>query len=77
VILREPATELDPRVRMLWLVENLLVTGLAALLMAGGTVAAAMLGATTAAWLLGGLGGAGLLALGALAAIRSRKFAHS
>jgi len=27
--------------------------------------------------LLGGLGGAGLLALGALAAIRSRKFAHS
>jgi uncharacterized protein len=66
VILREPAIALDPRVRTLWLVENLLATGLAAALVVGGTVAAAMLDAPTAAWLVGVLGGivvAGLVAL--------------
>lgn len=57
MILREPATALDPRVRTLWLVENLLATGLVAALVVGGTVAAAMLGAATTAWLVGVLGG--------------------
>jgi membrane protein YdbS with pleckstrin-like domain len=66
VILREPATALDPGVRKLWLVENLLVTGVAALLVAGGTVAAAMLGATTAAWLVGVLGGLVVVVLAVL-----------
>ena len=66
MILREPATALDPRVRTLWLVENLLATGLAALLVAGGTVAAAMLDATTAAWLVGILGGLVVVALSVL-----------
>ena len=56
MILREPATALDPRVRTLWLVENLLATGLAAALVVGGTITAAMLGAATVAWLVGVLG---------------------
>ena len=59
VILREPATALDPRVRTLWLVENLLATGLAAALVVGGTITAAMLGAATVAWLVGVLSEAG------------------
>jgi len=57
VILREPATALDPRVRTLWLVENLLATGVVAALVVGGAVAAAMLDVTRVAWLVGGLGG--------------------
>ena len=56
MILREPSTALDPRVRTLWLLENLMATGVAAALVLGGTVAAAMLGATTVAWVLGGIG---------------------
>jgi membrane protein YdbS with pleckstrin-like domain len=66
VILREPATALDPRVRTLWLLENLMATGVAAALVIGGAVAAAMLGATTVAWLVGGIGAlvvAGLVVL--------------
>jgi uncharacterized protein len=57
VILREPATPLDPRVRRLWLVENLLATSVVAALVVGGVVAAAMLDAATIALLVGGIGG--------------------
>jgi hypothetical protein len=66
VILRDPALALDPRVRRLWLVENLLATGFVALLVAGGTVVAAVLDATTVAWLVGSLGGAVVVLLAVL-----------
>ena len=72
MILREPATALDPRVRTLWLVENLLATGLAAVLVAGGAVAAAMLGATSVAWLVGGIGALVVAGLVALSFVSSR-----
>jgi hypothetical protein len=68
VILRDPALALDPRVRRLWLVENLLATGFVALLVAGGTVVAAVLDATTVAWLVGSLGGAVVVLLSFVAA---------
>ncbi len=66
MILREPALALDPRARTLWLVENLLATGLVAVLVIGGAVAAAMLDAATVAWLVGGLGGLLVVVLAAL-----------
>jgi uncharacterized protein len=66
VILREPAVALDPRVRTLWLVENLIATGIVAALAIAATVVAAMLGAATVAWLIGLLGGLVVLALVAL-----------
>jgi hypothetical protein len=69
VILREPAVALDPGVRTFWLVENLLGTGLVALLVAGGTVLAAVLGATTAAWLVGTLGALAVVVLAALSVV--------
>lgn len=72
MILRDPATALDPRVQTKWLVENLLFTGLVAALVVGGTVVAAVLDATTVAWLLGGLGGLAVVALAALSAVGAR-----
>jgi membrane protein YdbS with pleckstrin-like domain len=66
VILREPAEALDPRVRTYWLVENLIATGVVAVLVIGGTVLAAVLGAGTVAWLVGGLGGLAVVALAVL-----------
>jgi membrane protein YdbS with pleckstrin-like domain len=72
VILREPAIALDPRVRTLWLVENLLVTGFVAALVVGGTMAAAMLGAGTVAVLVGTLGGLVVLALAVLSFVSAR-----
>lgn len=66
MILREPAVALDPRVRTLWLVENLMATGVAAALVIAGTVVAAMLGAATVAWLVALLGGLVVLALAGL-----------
>ena len=76
MILREPATALDPRVRTKWLVENLLFTGLVAALVVGGTVAAAMLDATAAAWFVGGLGGLAVVALAALSAVGGLDYRH-
>jgi uncharacterized protein len=66
VILREPAVALDPRVRTLWLVENLMASGVVAALVIAGTVVAAMLGAGTVALLVGLLGGLVVLALAGL-----------
>ncbi len=57
MILREPAEALDPRVRRFWLVQNLMVVGFLALLVAAGTTVAVVLDATTAAWLVGVIGG--------------------
>jgi uncharacterized protein len=72
VILREPATALDPRVQTKWLVENLLLTGFGAALVVGGTVAAALVGATTAAWLVGGVGAFAVFGLAVLSAVGAR-----
>jgi membrane protein YdbS with pleckstrin-like domain len=72
VILREPATALDPRVRTKWLVENLLLTGVVAALVVGGTVAAAMLAATTVAWLVGGFGSLAVVVLAVLSVVAAR-----
>ena len=72
MILREPATALDPRVRTLWLVENLLATGVVAALVVGGAVVAAMLGAATVAWLVGVLGGLAVVALVVLSFVSAR-----
>jgi uncharacterized protein len=63
VILREPALALDPRARTLWLIENLIATGVVAALVAAGTAFAAVLGAATAAWIVGGVGGLVVLVL--------------
>jgi uncharacterized protein len=63
VILREPAVALDARARTLWLIENLIATGIVAALVVGGTVIAAMLGAEIVAWLVGGIGGLVILVL--------------
>lgn len=72
MILREPATALDPRVQTKWLVENLLLTGFGAALVVGGTVAAALVGATTAAWLVGGVGAFAVFGLAVLSAVGAR-----
>jgi uncharacterized protein len=66
MILREPAVALDPRVRTLWLVENLMATGVVAALVLAGTIVAAMLGTATVAWLVGGIGAFIVLVLAAL-----------
>jgi membrane protein YdbS with pleckstrin-like domain len=66
VILREPAVALDPRARTLWLIENLIATGIVAALSVGGTVIAAMLGAEIVAWLVGGIGAVVVLVLAGL-----------
>jgi membrane protein YdbS with pleckstrin-like domain len=66
MILREPAVALDPRVRTLWLVENLIATGVVAALVLAGTIVAAMLGAATVAWLVGGIGAFVVLVLAVL-----------
>jgi uncharacterized protein len=66
VILREPAVALDPRARTLWLIENLIATGIVAALVVGGTVIAAMLGAEIVAWLVGGIGAVVVLVLAGL-----------
>jgi hypothetical protein len=66
VILREPAVALDPRARTLWLIENLIATGIVAALVVGGTVIAAMLGAEIVAWLVGGIGAVVILVLAGL-----------
>ena len=42
MILREPATALDPRVQTKWLVENLLLTGFGAALVVGGLLLAGL-----------------------------------
>jgi membrane protein YdbS with pleckstrin-like domain len=63
VILREPDTAPDPRVRTYWLVENLIATGLVAALVIAGAVIAAVLRAGTVAWLVGGFGGLLLVVL--------------
>jgi uncharacterized protein len=66
VILREPAVALDPRARTLWLIENLIATGIVAALVVGGTVIAAMLGAEIVAWLVGGIGAVVVLVVAGL-----------
>lgn len=66
MILREPAIALDPRVRTLWLLQNLLATGLVAALVVGGAVVAAMLDADVVAWLVAGLGAAVVVTLAVL-----------
>lgn len=66
MILREPAVALDPRARTLWLIENLIATGIVAALVVGGTVIAAMLGAEIVAWLVGGIGAVVILVLAGL-----------
>lgn len=66
MILREPAVALDPRARTLWLIENLIATGIVAALVVGGTVIAAMLGAEIVAWLVGGIGAVVVLVLAGL-----------
>ena len=68
VILREPALALDPRVRRFWLVQNLMIVGFLAVLVAVGAAVAAMLEAGTAAWLIGLVGGIVVVALVPLAA---------
>ena len=69
MILREPALALDPRVRRFWLVQNLMVVGFLAVLVAVGAAVAAMLDAATAAWLIGLIGGIVVVALVPLAVV--------
>ncbi len=73
MILREPANALEPRVRTLWLTENLIGSALAAVLVTGGTVLAALLGASTVAWIVGLLGGLVVGGLVALAFVVARR----
>lgn len=72
VILREPAHSLDPRVRAYWLVEGLMGTAVAALLVVVGTVIAALAGAGTAALLIGLVGGLVVIVLAVLAVVVPR-----
>jgi membrane protein YdbS with pleckstrin-like domain len=81
VILREPRNQLDPRVRSLWRAEALIGTGILAALVAAATVLTALAGATEAALAVGALGGAAVLAVGAVAAfvlpgLRYRRFRY-
>jgi uncharacterized protein len=69
VILREPDTAPDPRVRTYWLVENLIAAGFVAALVIAGGVVAAMLEAGTVALLVGVLGGLLVLALVAFSVV--------
>lgn len=72
MILREPAHSLDPRVRAYWLVEGLMGTAVAALLVVVGTVIAALAGAGTAALLIGLVGGLVVIVLAVLAVVVPR-----
>jgi uncharacterized protein len=72
VILREPASALDPRMRAYWTTESLIATAVAAGLTAVPTVITALAGATTAAWIIGILGGLVVLGLGVSAFVTPR-----
>jgi membrane protein YdbS with pleckstrin-like domain len=72
VILREPANELDPRMRAYWTTESLIATAVAAVLTAVPTVITALAGATTAAWVIGIVGGLVVLGLGVSAFVTPR-----
>jgi membrane protein YdbS with pleckstrin-like domain len=72
VILREPANELDPRMRAYWTAESLIATAVAAVLTAVVAVLTALADATTAAWIVAVVGGLVVLALGVSAFVTPR-----
>jgi membrane protein YdbS with pleckstrin-like domain len=72
VILREPANELDPRMRAYWMTESLIATAVAAVLTAVVAVITALADATTAAWIVAVVGGLVVFALGVSAFVTPR-----
>ena len=72
MILRPPATQLDPRMRTYWLVESLIATGAAVLVTLIATAMTALAGASTAAWIVGLVGGLVVVVLAVSASIASR-----
>ena len=62
MILREPAQELDRRVRTVWALEGAIGAALLGLAVAATVVALVVLDAGTAAWIVGVAGAAGVLA---------------
>ena len=81
MILREPAEQLDPRVRRLWAAEALLAAGVLALAAAGATALTALAGAGTAALAVGVAGAVAVAAVAAVGAVlvpglRYRRFRY-
>jgi membrane protein YdbS with pleckstrin-like domain len=68
VILREPATALDPRVQAVWTAEGVLAAVVLTLLMATATAITAAAGSSLAAWVVGSAGAA-LVILAAVGAV--------
>jgi membrane protein YdbS with pleckstrin-like domain len=62
VILRDPAQELDRRMRTVWAIEGAITTVVLALAAAAPVVVLAVVGAATAAWLVGAAGAFGTVA---------------
>jgi uncharacterized protein len=69
VILREPAQELDPRMRTVWAAEGAIATAALAVLATAAAIVLAVAGRGTAAWIVGVAGAAAVIA-GAFVLIR-------
>lgn len=72
MILREPANVLDPRMRTYWLIESLIVTGVAALIAVPVVTVIWLAGGSTAGWIAAAAGGLVVAGLGASAFVTPR-----
>lgn len=72
MILRPPANQLHPRMRTYWLLESLLATATAAVIVVIATGVTALAGASTAAWIVAVAGGLVVAALAVSAFVTPR-----